>query len=152
MSALEPQIIDALKLVCDKYSKELAATVEKIFRNETKHFKSDNFLMTYGAGMEAFSDNFPYGWSSAKVFWQNNLDYLPEGIHLQKENSSALLKSRGVRKFIIFPSVEASVMTVAYIINKRNGNGGAWFSTDAVAQRKYNEYLKGIMPRYVNKF
>jgi hypothetical protein len=149
---MEIEIISALQKVKDKYGIELATTVEQIFRNETKHFKSGGFASTFSAGMESFSDKQPYGWSVVKKFWENNPSYAPIGIVEQKENNSAMLDSRGVRKFIKFPTIEASIMTVAYIINSRGGDGGSWFSIkDMPTRTRYNSYLKTIKARFVKQ-
>jgi len=148
----EEDLLNAFKLIVDKFGWQFASIIEQVFRNETNHFKSSNFLKTFSAGMEAFSDVEPYGWSSAKQYWRDNKAYAPVGIYKQVENSSAILDSRGVRRFIQFASLEASLMTVAHIINIRGGNGGSWFSvTDKAAQAKYNAALNQIIPRFVNQ-
>ncbi len=147
----DQDIINALIVVAKKYGKGLASTIERIFRNETAHFKSGGFLKTLSPGMEAFADSFPYGWSTPAKFWEESPTYSPKGLEIERENSSAMLKSRGDRKFIVFPTIEASMMTVAYIIHTRGGNGGAWFSvSNEEAQKKYNAILSGIIPRFVN--
>lgn len=149
----DQEIILALRYVSNKYGIPFAKTIEQLFRNETRHFASGNFIKTYSPGMEAVVSSFPYGWSSAKDFWIENKNYTPIGIFKQVENSSAMLKSRGERKFIQFPSLEASMMTVAYIIDKRGGDGGSWFSVDnKVLRAKYNAEIAKIIPRFVNKF
>lgn len=148
---MEIQALAALRVVAAKYNKKTAATVEQIYRNETGHFKSGNFIKTLSPGMEAFSETEPYGWSSLKDFWEKNKNYAPTGIFKQVENSSGMLESRGERKFIVFPTIEASMMSVAFVIMSRGGDGGAWFSISDQAQRdKYNNYLAQINPRLVN--
>lgn len=149
---MEQQIIEALKLVIAKYGESLAIQVEQIFRTETTHFKSRGFTITLSPGMEAFTKKQPYGWVVAEQFWKDNKQYAPVGIHNQVENTSALAKSRGVRSFIKFPSIEAAFMTVAFIIYARGGDGGAWFSiNDKVFRKKYNDFLETIRPRFVIK-
>lgn len=146
----EKEIIRCLRLVAERYDYEFAATIERLFRNETRHFKSGNFLITFSPGMEAFSDLLPYGWSSLKNFWDINKNLAPIGIYKQVENTSALLKSRGERKFIKFPTLEASMLSVAFLINSRGGNGGSWFSIQQSAIDAYNKELSKIIPRYIN--
>lgn len=148
----DEQIINALKLIATKYGKPMASTIEQLFRNETRHFKSVNFAITLSPGMEATKDVIPYGWGSLKEFWTLYINYAPIGIHKQVENSSAMAEARKEpRKFIVFQNLESSMMSVAFIINKRGGDGGSWFSVDdATLRKKYNDILKTIIPRFVN--
>ncbi len=149
----ETEITRCLKLVADKYGIEFAKTIERLFRNETAHFKSGGFQKTFSAGMEAFGAAFPYGWSSLSDFWITNRQYAPAGIIKQRENTSAMLASRGERSFIKFPNLEASMMSVAFLIAKRGGEGGSWFSLfDKKLKEKYNTELLKIIPRIVNTF
>lgn len=146
----DEEIIEALKLVKEKYGVVFTKTIEQLFRNETRHFKSGNFAVTFAPGMEAFADTSPYGWTSAKPFWESNKNYAPTGIFKQIENNSALAKSIGEKRFIIFPSIEASMMTTAFIIFSRGGAGGTWFSKEKTGIEKYNAELKKIIPRFAN--
>jgi len=147
----DKEIIAALQLVASKYGKKLAATVEQIFRNETEHFKSREFQVSLSPGMEALALTSPYGWGSFAPFWKANPLYAPVGVHKQVENDSLMSKSRGERTFVQFPSIEASVMSVAFVINLRGGVGGAWFTvTDLKAQKVYTDALNKIIPRFVN--
>ncbi|MEI6487333.1 MAG: hypothetical protein WCP52_00150 [Bacteroidota bacterium] len=100
--------------------------------------------------MEAFSDISPYGWHKCESFWTNNHNYHPIGILKMKENTSALMESRGERRFVKFDTIEAAMMTVADVINKADGNGGAWNSNDVTVQKKYSDYLATVLPRYTN--
>jgi hypothetical protein len=124
--------------------------LEQLFRNETAHFKSGNFHITHAAGMEAFADNLPYGWTQLTEYWKINPQYTPTHLHSQIENTSALAKaSAKPKRFIVFPNVEASMMSVAYVIKLRSSNFGAWFSKNAVQQKKYNDELDKIKVRIV---
>ncbi len=112
---------------------------------------------TLGAGMEAFLPGFPYGWTSLKDFWLKNPQYAPTGTTGLKENSSAISKSRGVRSFLVFPSVEAGAMAVATVINLRGGDGGQWFSNQESlagdkARKAYNDVLTSINSQFINKY
>jgi len=149
---MEEQILNCLQLIISKYGNDLAIQVEQVFRNETKHFKSGGFIETLSPGMEAFKEFQPYGWFVVDKFWKENPNYAPAGIIIKKENSSGMMESRGDRRFLKFPNLEASFMTVAYILNSRGGDGGSWFSvTDATQRKKYNDFLKQIKPRFVNQ-
>jgi len=140
----------AILKVASVYGKEHAKVIERLSRNETSHYSSGNFLQTYGCGMESTKDTFPYGWSQAEQFWLINPQYHPTGIYAQIENSSVLAKaSKKPKQFIIFPSIEASFMTVSHIIKVRGGNGGTWFSKNAVEIKKYADYLETIKTHFV---
>lgn len=143
-------ILSSIKKVAELYGKENAIKVESLFRNETKHFKSSNFLICYSPGMEATVEMYPYGWSSLKPFWDKNPQYKPLGIYKQVENSSGLLKSRGERKFIKFPDLDAAMLTVAERLKNKGWDTGAWFSNDSESQRKYREYLLKIKTPLAN--
>lgn len=145
-------ISNALKVVSSKYGMPLAKRIEQLFRNETRHFKSGNFLITLSPGMQATTSTLPYGWSSLSAFWKSNPKYAPIGLHIQKENDSAMAKSIGNQTFMTFPSIEGSMMSVAELIHLRGDNAGSWFSkTDAALQKKYNDELDKIIPRFCNK-
>lgn len=137
--------------VKEVYGLAHAKRLEQLFRNETAHFKSGNFIKTLSPGMESTKDTFPYGWSSLESFWLVNPQYKPIGVFKQVENSSALAKSRGVRSFIQFENCIASFMSVAHLINIRGGNFGRWFATkdhpDKIAA--YNNELDKIKVRIV---
>ncbi len=141
---LDQTILESLIKVKEIYGKENAVKIEALFRNETRHFKSGNFAICFSPGMEATIESYPYGWSSLKPFWDKNTNYKPTGIHKQIENTSGLLASRGERKFIKFPSLEAAMLTVAFRLNNKGWNTGAWFSNDPESQTKYREYLLKI--------
>lgn len=150
---INQSIIEGLQAVADKYGREYAIMVERIYRNETRHFQSGNFLKTFSPGMEVGKAKvFPFGWPSLADFWKKNTFYAPSGTFDQEENNSRMMASRGVRTFIKFPTVKAGMMTLAELLRIRNGNAGAWFSHDVTQQQKYADYLKGIVPRFVNNF
>lgn len=147
---IEKEIELGLLKVKEVYGLAHAKRLEQLFRNETSHFKSGNFLKTLSAGMEVGAKViYPYGWSSLVDFWENNPQYKPTGTYSQAENTSALAQKRGVRTFIKFGSVEASMMTVAHLIKLRGGRFGSWFSTKADQQLKYEHELDNIKVRIV---
>ena len=148
----DEEITSALKEVSTIYGIEQAKVVEQVFRNETRHFASGNFQKTLSPGMEAFGVNIPYGWVSAGTYWLLHPENKPSGTYDEVENNSGMSNSRGVRHFIKFDSLKASMMTVAFILHSRGGDGGSWFSTsDADQRQKYNDYLSHIIPRFCNE-
>lgn len=152
----QQDIINALKVVCNKYGIPFGKKIECLFRNETAHFTSSNFGKTLSPGMEVaqvnnkWIDKIPYGWGSMLGYWSEFPNYAPSGTFDQVENTSALLNSRGVRRFIVFPNIEASMMSVAHLISSRGGDPGTWFSTNVTSQQKYDAILNTIIPHFIN--
>ena len=124
--------------------------VEQLGRNETDHFKSGLYALTYGFGMESFKPLFDYGWDKALAFWTNNPQHAPIGIVPMTENSSALQSSRGVRQFLKFPSILSSILTVAAIIEV-DGRFGNWFNNRDCDETTYEQELNSIIPHFMNE-
>lgn len=138
----EKQIIEALQKVKSVYGQEIAENVEQIYRVETAHFKSSQFLYTFSAGMLKFKDAYPYGWGNFKTFWSLNPSYAPVNFYV-------IFVSREKKNFayIGFSSLEAGMMTLAYYISK---NGRLrWNSTKANEQAIYQRALNSVIVRYV---
>lgn len=150
MKITDQDIINALIKVAAKYGNPFAARLEQLFRNETAHFKSDQFIICLSPGMQAVTNELPYGWTGLADFWKLYSGYAPTGIHIENENTSALAKASGAQKFMIFPTIEASMMSVAFNIKLHDNNFGAWFSTNPDLQKKYVAILDTIIPRFVN--
>ena len=148
----ETEIKAALLKVCETYGKLFAARLEQLYRNETRHFTSGNFLKTLSPGMQATSKSLPYGWKSLEQFWIANPHFAPTGIFEQVENTSKLATSIGKQKFMVFPSVYASMMSLSKLFSLRNNNFGTWFSTDPIKIEAYNKELDAIIPRIVRTF
>ena len=58
---MDEEIKSALQKVKDTFGLNVAIQIEKVFRNETAHFKSQGFLNSFSAGMEATIAIYPYG-------------------------------------------------------------------------------------------
>ena len=138
----QQEIIDALQKVKKVYGETIAKYVEQIYRVETAHFKSSQFLYTYSAGMLKFKDKYPYGWGNFKTFWAVNPSYAPTNfykIFVSRENKDFY--------YLGFNSLEAAMMTLAYYVNK---NGRLrWNSTLAKEQAIYQKALNSVINRYV---
>lgn len=148
---LEKEILDSFRFALKNgHTPAFMKGIEQLIRNETDHFKSLAFLETYGAGMEAFSEVFDYGWNKAKGFWNKNPQYAPIGIIHMNENTSDLQVSRGQRKFIKFPNMLASIMTIIAVI-EIDGRFGNWFNNNDFDETKYEQELNDIIPRYINQ-
>ena len=83
-------------------------------------------------------------------FWNDNPKYAPNGVFKMIENTSELQVSRGERKFITFPTLVASMMTVAKDI-ELVGRFGAWFNNLEKDQTRYEQTLNSIIPHYTNE-
>ena len=144
------QNLKGLLKVQELYGKDFAQRLEKLYRNETAHFKSGNFAITHAPGMEAFGDTLPYGWVQLSDYWRMFPQYAPTHLHSQVENTSALAKaSKNPKRFLVFPSVEASMMSVSYLIKLRSSNFGTWFSRNPTQIANYNKVLDTIKPRLI---
>ena len=142
--------LEGLLKVQELYGKDFAQRLEKLYRNETAHFKSGNFAITHAPGMEAFGNDTPYGWIQLTEYWKINPQYAPTHLHSQIENTSALATaSKKPKRFLVFPSVEASMMSVSYLIKLRGSNFGTWFSKNPKAIADYNLILNSIKPRLI---
>lgn len=153
---MEKEIIESLTKIRNLYGKIAAVKIESLFRNETRHFKSTQYAATFSPGMEAVkrADGsvlpYPYGWTSLRKFWDENPQYKPIGLHMQVENDSGMMKSRGERAFIKFASIEAGFMAVAERLKNKGWDTGAWVSNDKDVQDKYRDYLTKIKTPYAN--
>lgn len=147
---LEKIVKDSLRKLMKVHSVDFVRGIEQLFRNETRHFESPMFPITWGAGMEAFTPEFPYGWTRLNIFWLDNKEFQPVGTHKEVENSSELQTSRGVRTFIVFQNLTASMMSVAKDIELIGGFGN-WFDNVKADQAQYEQTLNSIVPRFTNE-
>lgn len=146
----EQNIIDALHALSKRHDNKMVRRCEQLFRNESGHFKSQQFLIDLSPGMEAFSQDFPYGWSRLSDFWKANPQYAPIGITSLPEHTSALAQSRGTRRFLMFHTIDAAMETVCEDVRLLGGDFGAWFSTNPYYRAQYDKVLDTIVPRYCN--
>jgi len=143
------ELKNAFSQVIETYGADKAKKLEQLYRWETAHFKSKQFKNCYTPGMEIGGGKtvFPFGWSSLKQYADAN--------NLQADEFTTISMPEGgtgrLKTFVCFPDVVNAVMFTAYVLNKRSWNPGAWFSTDAAAQQRYNEKIKGVIPRIVNE-
>jgi hypothetical protein len=138
----EADFIAALPKVVTKYGKGIAEYVEKIYRLETAHFKSEQFKATGTPGMEAHGIAPNYGWYAP--FFVANPSYTPLGTHVMKENGTGREKT-----FIVMPSVEAAMMFLADYL-KRYDSPGRWYTTVPEKQAQYVATLNTIISRHTN--
>jgi hypothetical protein len=132
------------------YPNEVLQNAERIYRLETNNFKSYSFGETHGAGVEAFSNNYPYGWNSIKKFWDKFPLYKPHKIIASKENIQKEIEGSGkIKRFIVFPSLEAGIATICEILISRQNDVGKFFSNDKTKQNLYRLKISKIKTLYV---
>ena len=118
---------------------ETSKVIEQIYRNETAHFTSKQFNKTFSAGMEGFSNDFPYGWITLNsILWQNNPDLKPIGLIEFRDNHTGQ-----VRPFLVFQNLESAMRTLLAFINYYD-NPYRWNSTDENIQSVYRSRLDKI--------
>lgn len=146
----------ALKIIHDKYGKDIATIVEKMYRMETSHFTSQQYQYCGTGGMEAFGDPPYYGWDSTT--YKNHPEHTPigtwsayEGPGLSAQGGNAQIKNKP-KTFVKLPTVLAGMEYKAEYIQRHDGNYARWYNTDPDAQEKYRESLKGVRARIVEKF
>lgn len=146
----------ALRAIYDKYGKDMATIIERMYRDETAHFKSKQYIKCGTGGMEAFGQPPYYGWDS--TFFSQNPEFTPIGLWAAFENKG--MSGQGGNKqitdkkksFIVFPSVLGGMEYKVFYINKHNGNWARWHSTDTTIQATYKKHLENIKTRFVNEF
>jgi hypothetical protein len=136
----ENEIREALQRVKSIYGETIAKNVEKIFRWETRHFDSLQFKTAFSAGMEVFSDRFPYGWTTPLSLWQRNTEFAPIGFVQMRD-------AVGLKRFLVFRSPLAGFMTLAEYLTKYPV--GRWYSTNKDLQKKYEAKVNTIKNRFI---
>lgn len=141
----EKDLIRAFNTVKDEFGAEIATTAEQLYRKETRHFQSGQFLKTLSPGMEVATGKkeFPYGWGSLTKFIQAYPQY-DGGFYTYTMNENGTGKEK---TFIGFPTIDGAVMFLAYTISKRK-HAGYWRSTKTEIADKYLTSLKTINPKF----
>lgn len=120
----------ALRRVFDTFGRDIAAKVERIYRLETADFTSDQYRRTNTAGMRAFGEAYPFGWSSLASFGLGADRFAP--CVLMRENAGG-----PVVPWVAFVEGTDAFMFLAYFLSKHGGNVGRWNSTDPAQQIAY---------------
>ena len=146
----------ALRIIYDKYGKDMSEIIERLYRDETAHFRSKQYAATGTGGMESFGDAPYYGWDAS--FFDANPEYKPMGLWSAFENKG--LSGQGgnaqvtdrKKQFVVMPSVIAGMEYKVFYINKHDGNWARWHSTDATIQETYKTHIDEIRPRFTTEF
>ena len=147
---------EALKIIYDKYGKDMAIIIERMYRDETAHFKSKQYASCGTGGMEAHGEPPYYGWDT--TYFESHPESHPMGLWeafenkgMSGEGGNAQVKNKK-KKFVILPSVIAGMEYKVFYIKKYDNNYARWHSTQASAQENYKKYLEKIRPKFVNEF
>lgn len=143
---------DALRFIYNKYGYDMAVVIERMYRDETGHFKSLQYKNCGTGGMEAFGNPPYYGWD--KSFFEKNPSYKPVGTWSAFENKGKSGSGGNTqvtdkkKTFIKFPSVIAAMEYKVFYIKKHNGNWARWHNaSDANVQEVYRGYISKIKPK-----
>jgi hypothetical protein len=128
----------------NKYGEAFAEKIEQLYRLETAHFKSGQFLEGNSPGMVATKTEYPFGWKSLDQYNKAN------SIDGRRYSLGRVFVVRGKNyRYVKFPDFKTALNFVAWFIkNKRGGAVEKWNSLDATAAARYLNKLNQIKPRY----
>lgn len=145
------QLQSAFNALKTKYGSAFAKEIEQLYRKETAHFKSGQFVKTYSPGMEVSPGNhsFPYGWSSLAEFASA---YKPTNHPPVNASTTYLVPMKenntGITKYYVgFPDLFSAVQFVGYTLNKRV-HPGYWRSTKPDIADAYRASYKLINTQF----
>jgi hypothetical protein len=121
-----------------KKNKERAKLLEKMYRAETAHFRSKQFLLTGSAGMEDGQ-------------WGDYLKrYFPNGYSLVHMPDN---KTKQMRPFVVWNSIDNFLQFLSDYIDRNNGDYLRWnaINTPAnfVRRQNYQNVLNSIKNRFI---
>lgn len=144
----EQDLASAFDKIALKYGNSFAKEIEQLYRKETAHFTSGQFLKSFTPGMEISPGKnlFPFGWGSLNEFisvYQPKLEASDFYLVPMKENKTGIIKN-----YIGFPDLQSAVSFVAYTLKKRV-HPGYWRSTKPDIADAYRTSYKQITTKYV---
>lgn len=142
----EGELRSAFQKVAQQRGADFARQLERLFRWETGHFESGQYMKTLSPGMTTdHPEREDLGWSSLPDFLRKYPQYNGKYYTVFFPSTSA-----GPKYYIGFPTPEAAIMFVAYnIAEKKGGNFGAWNSLSPAAQQDYINDLATIRALFV---
>lgn len=146
----------ALRTIYNKYGKDMAVIIERMYRDETRHFQSMQYRRCGTGGMEAFGQPPYYGWDAK--FFEAAPEFSPIGIWEAFENKGMSTQGGNQqvtdrkKRFVVLPSVLAGMEYKVSYINKHGGNWARWHSTDTSVQSVYRTHIEAIRAKFVNEF
>ncbi|WP_211460486.1 M23 family metallopeptidase [Collimonas silvisoli] len=143
---------EALRYIYDKYGKDTAEVVERMYRVETAHFKSKQYKQCGTPGMESHGSPPYYGWNGPYFSEApTGLWGAFEGAGLSGAGGNAQVTDKK-KQFVKVSSVKVGMEYVAKYKDGHDGNYARWFSTDATKQELYKKTLAAVVPKIVNSF
>jgi hypothetical protein len=126
------------------FGPEFAKRMEQLFRYETRHFESKQFLEGYSPGMVATKTTYPFGWASLDEFNRAN------SIDGNRYAVGRVFVVNGENfRYVKFPDFETSLNFVAWFIrNKRGGVVQKWNSLNEATAQRYFNVLKTITTQF----
>lgn len=126
---------DAILYAAEKYGKEFARIFEKIYRHETAHFKSGQYVSTGTPGME-------------KGRWSGLAPYLGNDIDFSTHNDP----KKGATDFVVWKRPLNSFVDFFhnFIRDKRGGNWAAWNTLNPERQQAYRERVLKVKNTIIN--
>ncbi|WP_339456192.1 M23 family metallopeptidase [Pseudomonas sp. EA_65y_Pfl1_P120] len=143
----------AIKIIYEKYGKEMAIIIERMYRDETAHFESGQYAHCGTGGMEAFGRAPYYGWDG--TFFEAHPEHAPVGTWSAFENKGMSGQGGNIqvkdkkKVFVVLPSVLAGMEYKVAYITKWGGNWARWHSTKIGAQTAYKTHIQAIRARFV---
>lgn len=136
-----------IRLLSKYFSPAIIMNMERIYRIETNHFKSRQFIFTNSPGMEKHAEKYPYGWNTLhKIIWSAKPLLRPIGSLNFVESGTGITKP-----FLKFPTLYAAMFTVCAFLEYYGNNPGRWYSTNIDSQQGYNESLRNFIPIWSNE-
>lgn len=123
----------AILAVREKYGVEMARLIEKMFRLETRHFKSLQYKKTGTAGLTAGK-------------WPAPVPKNP--VITLKTNPALDSAGRSEISYIIWNPADFTDFLAQYI-QRYNGNFGRWYSTNPAKQLEYISKVNQVKNRFV---
>lgn len=125
---------DALMKIAATKGVQRAKLIEKIFRWETNHFKSQQYQLTGSPGME-------YGkWA--------DLDEDSMKTIVMKDNHPDKVKVDN-RVFLVWDSVYNAMLYLSDYIDRHKGIYARWNSTDLNQQARYMKAVNSVKNRFI---
>lgn len=116
-----------------KYGVAMAQIIERMFRWETRHFKSGQFVNTGSAGMEIGKwSNLPKDKIESYVYKANDADL-----------------SDGIDSFIVWKHPKYAAEYLAEYIKRNGGNWARWNTTNPEKQKLYASKVNTIKTQFV---
>tara|TARA_R110000823_G_scaffold221030_1_gene349543 strand:- start:161 stop:721 length:561 start_codon:yes stop_codon:yes gene_type:complete len=137
LKAQDPDYVEfSLNSLKGKFSRETIEKIERIYREETGHFTSGQYLKSLTPGLVISIDGKKLGWDLSKYPLVGSVDFTVGG---------------KVYNYAAFKSLPDAMEFLGDYILRHDGNEARWFSTDVQAQNSYRSRLLKIIPRLTNK-